>query len=165
MNWKDVWSHCKGRNRYLFCVRGPPYWCWGAICLYSSGLRCRSWIFRKHILEGDRLFKLPDGKVALLPEEWFEKYSDLFSFGREQEGKLRVRKMLLFLAGKKRKTLSPRCGSPYSRIRCKPLLLSFRPPCFLIGKERYNGSVPCGYMNMQGTRGAVSRGRNLTAIR
>lgn len=54
-------------------------------------------LFRKHILGGDRLFKLPDGKVALLPEEWFEKYSDLFSFGREEEGKLRVRKIHLGL--------------------------------------------------------------------
>ena len=54
-------------------------------------------LFRKHILEGDRLFKLPDGKVALLPEEWFEKYSDLFSFSSELEGKLRVRKMYVGL--------------------------------------------------------------------
>lgn len=51
--------------------------------------------FRKHILERDRLFKLPDGKVALLPQEWFEKYSDLFRFGSEQGGKLRVRKIYM----------------------------------------------------------------------
>ena len=53
--------------------------------------------FRKHIMEGDRLFKLPDGKIALLPEEWFEKYGDLFSFSSEQEEKLRVQKMHLGL--------------------------------------------------------------------
>lgn len=54
-------------------------------------------LFRRHIIEGDRLFRLPDGRIALLPEEWFEKYNDLFSFGNEQEGELRIRKMHLGL--------------------------------------------------------------------
>ncbi len=94
-------------------------------------------------LEG-RLISLQRKKLVLVACA-----QDASLFSGEEEGKL-------CLSG---------AGSPYSRIRCKPLLLSFRPPCFLIGKERYNGSVPCGYMNMQGTRGAVSRGRNLTAIR
>ena len=51
--------------------------------------------FRKHILEGKREFVLPDGQVALLPEDWFEKYSDLFAFGDNRPGEIRVRKMHL----------------------------------------------------------------------
>ena len=51
--------------------------------------------FRKHILEGKREFVLPDGQVALLPEDWFEKYSDLFTFGDDRPEEIRVRKMHL----------------------------------------------------------------------
>lgn len=49
--------------------------------------------FKKHILAGERSFRLPDGKIALLPEEWFEKYADLFAFGEEQEEVLRLRRI------------------------------------------------------------------------
>lgn len=51
--------------------------------------------FRKHIQEGKREFVLPDGQVALLPEDWFEKYSDLFAFGDDRREEIRVRKMHL----------------------------------------------------------------------
>lgn len=51
--------------------------------------------FRKHILEGKREFILPDGQLALLPEDWFEKYSDLFAFGDGKQEDIRIRKMHL----------------------------------------------------------------------
>ena len=38
---------------------------------------------------------LPDGQVALLPEDWFEKYSDLFTFGDDRPEEIRIRKMHL----------------------------------------------------------------------
>lgn len=47
--------------------------------------------FRKNILSGERRFRLPDGRVALLPEEWFEKYADLFAFGKDDEDKIILR--------------------------------------------------------------------------
>lgn len=53
--------------------------------------------FRKHIREGNRHFILPDGRIALLPEEWFDKYDNLFHFGEEAEDVLRVKKMHLGL--------------------------------------------------------------------
>lgn len=49
--------------------------------------------FRKHIQEGDRCFGLPDGQIALLPEEWFDKYNDLMHYGDEKEGTFRIQKM------------------------------------------------------------------------
>lgn len=49
--------------------------------------------FQKHIQESDRCFRLPDGQIALLPEEWFEKYNDLMHYGIEKEGFLRIRKI------------------------------------------------------------------------
>lgn len=52
--------------------------------------------FKKHILEGKREFVLPDGQMALLPEDWFEKYSNLFTFGEDNKTEeIRVRKMHL----------------------------------------------------------------------
>ena len=38
--------------------------------------------FRKHILNGNREYVLPNGEVAILPKEWFAKYSDMFYFGK-----------------------------------------------------------------------------------
>lgn len=49
--------------------------------------------FKKNIMTGDRRFALPDGRIALLPEEWFDKYSNLFAFGEDQNDKIVVRKM------------------------------------------------------------------------
>lgn len=48
---------------------------------------------RKYLLNGIREFKLPDGRIAILPEEWFNKYSDLVSFGEKNKDKVRVKKM------------------------------------------------------------------------
>lgn len=39
--------------------------------------------FRKNILNGVREYKLPNGEIAILPEEWFEQYKELFQFGRD----------------------------------------------------------------------------------
>lgn len=53
--------------------------------------------FRKHIREGSRRFNLPDGQIALLPEEWFDKYNDLLHYGEEAEGAWHIKKMHLGL--------------------------------------------------------------------
>jgi SNF2 family DNA or RNA helicase len=34
-----------------------------------------------HIIKGKREYKLPDKTIALIPEEWFSEYSELFLFG------------------------------------------------------------------------------------
>jgi len=39
--------------------------------------------FRKNILSGKREYKLPNGETAILPNEWFSKYKELFQFGRD----------------------------------------------------------------------------------
>ncbi len=44
--------------------------------------------FRQHILNNNRLFELPDGKLVILPKEWFEKYQEIFHFIREEEEEL-----------------------------------------------------------------------------
>ena len=37
--------------------------------------------FRKHILEDRHEYTLPDGRIILLPEEWFSKYANLMELG------------------------------------------------------------------------------------
>ena len=38
---------------------------------------------RRHILKGERYYQLPDGTWFVIPEEWFEQYSDLMTYARE----------------------------------------------------------------------------------
>jgi len=48
--------------------------------------------FRRHILSRDREYKLPDGRIFLLPEAWFIRYADVFEFGEAEEFELRLHK-------------------------------------------------------------------------
>ncbi len=47
---------------------------------------------RNHILKGDRLFILPDGTYAVIPEEWFARYKPVFEFGQVEGETLRIHK-------------------------------------------------------------------------
>jgi len=48
--------------------------------------------FRRNILEGIREYLLPDGTVALLPEEWFARYRGLFEMGKDSNDDLLLHK-------------------------------------------------------------------------
>jgi len=45
---------------------------------------------RKNILSQLREFKLPDGQIAILPQEWFARYHAIFSFGKATEQSIRL---------------------------------------------------------------------------
>lgn len=47
---------------------------------------------RKHLLEGIREYRLPDGRIAVLPETWFADFSDLLTFGQREKDMIRVRR-------------------------------------------------------------------------
>lgn len=47
---------------------------------------------KNHILEGQREFLLPDGKVVILPEEWFVRYRSIFEFGKVEDGRILIHK-------------------------------------------------------------------------
>lgn len=49
--------------------------------------------FRKHILEGSCEYVLPNKSIFILPQEWFEKYYELFLHSEDIGNKLRLRKM------------------------------------------------------------------------
>lgn len=48
--------------------------------------------FRKNILEGNREYTLEDGRIILLPEEWFNKYANLFEAGKEYGKTIRLKR-------------------------------------------------------------------------
>jgi SNF2 family DNA or RNA helicase len=45
---------------------------------------------KRHILNQIREFKLPDGEIAILPEEWFAKYNTVLSFGKVVDHSIRL---------------------------------------------------------------------------
>ena len=51
--------------------------------------------FRKHILSGTREYVLPDKTIAVLPEEWFTRFSEIFKFSEEQGEGIRLKKFYL----------------------------------------------------------------------
>lgn len=48
--------------------------------------------FRDNILNGEREFMLPNGKIVILPSEWFESYRDMLSFSSIDQEKIRLEK-------------------------------------------------------------------------
>lgn len=46
---------------------------------------------RKYILNNIREYKLPDGNLVILPEEWFSRYRDIFALGEITDDSIRVR--------------------------------------------------------------------------
>ncbi|WP_310398008.1 SNF2-related protein [Hymenobacter sp.] len=52
---------------------------------------------RGHILQRRREFKLPNGQIAIIPDEWFTDYLELFAFGEETPDGLNLRRHHLAL--------------------------------------------------------------------
>ncbi|MBL6964086.1 MAG: ATP-dependent helicase [Bacteroidetes bacterium] len=47
---------------------------------------------RKNLINEIREYKLPDGSIAILPEEWFEQYRDVLAFAEKKEDNLLIKK-------------------------------------------------------------------------
>ncbi len=48
--------------------------------------------FRDHIINEDPIYKLPDGSVFIIPNEWFNKYQDLCKFATREGEDMRILK-------------------------------------------------------------------------
>jgi len=46
--------------------------------------------FRTNIINGIREYRLPDGRLAVIPEEWFSRFIELFTFSRENNEVLQL---------------------------------------------------------------------------
>lgn len=47
---------------------------------------------RKYILKGVTEFELPNGEIAVIPEEWFSQYTELFAFVDDKDDQLTLKK-------------------------------------------------------------------------
>ena len=93
--------------------------------------------FRKHILKGNKDFVLPEGKVLIFPDEWFEKYSELFSIckggGTVLQGKKQHAPLLQYaldglLSAKETKMFSEVLDIPVERPTIPPeIKVELRP--------------------------------------
>jgi SNF2 family DNA or RNA helicase len=59
----------------------------------DDGLKIPFSLFRKHILNGNPEFLLPDGRVFILPEDWFSRYQEVMLHSEADESILRLRKI------------------------------------------------------------------------
>ena len=49
-------------------------------------------VIRNAILKNKREIKLPNGQIAVIPQEWFDQYSDLIAFSSEEDEDLKLEK-------------------------------------------------------------------------
>lgn len=57
-----------------------------------AGFRLPFSAFAGHIINGNREFILPDGRIMILPEEWFVNYRDILSFAKIEKESIRLDK-------------------------------------------------------------------------
>ena len=104
---------------------------WFDVCIIVSvgGFHIPFNNFRKHILKGNRDFVLPDGKVMIIPEEWFEKYSDLFMLYKDSGVVFKIRKYHTMLLQKTLiEHLSRKEAAMFSNILNTPVKPCSVPP-------------------------------------
>lgn len=100
---------------------------------------------RNHILTKQREYKLPNGQIAIIPEEWFTQYLELFAFS-EGEDELKLRKHHLALVSDLQNgnlasvTMSRKLEKlrEFEAVEDKPLPLGFKGELRPYQKAGYN---------------------------
>lgn len=83
--------YCLDEIRIEQSCSDEPDWFELHITVVIGNLRIPFSRFRKHILEEKREFTLPDGRMILLPDEWFSKYTNLLEMGEDTEKGIRLK--------------------------------------------------------------------------
>jgi superfamily II DNA or RNA helicase len=60
--------------------------------VYFKGFEFPFIRLKNHIVSGRREYELPDGRIAVLPEEWFARFKDMFTFARDEQDQLMIEK-------------------------------------------------------------------------
>jgi len=76
---------------------------------------------KRHILNGIREFELPNGQVAVLPQEWFTEYSDLIPLAKTDGQHLRFSKFHYELLQERLKGVDKSFFNRIQEINTKPL--------------------------------------------
>ncbi|OUJ76179.1 DEAD/DEAH box helicase [Hymenobacter crusticola] len=101
---------------------------------------------RPYILNKRHEFRLPNGQIAIIPEEWFTQYLELFAFAEEQQHSLTLRKHHLALVSDLQNgnlatvTMSRKLEKlrGFEAVEDKPLPASFRGELRPYQKAGYN---------------------------
>jgi SNF2 family DNA or RNA helicase len=106
-------------------------------------------VIRNHILKKKQEIELPNGEIAVIPEEWFQEYAELFAFSEDLEGsdvlslqkhhlallsELKESKMAKVQLNRKLDTLS----NSFEKIEDYPLSTSFKGELRPYQKAGYN---------------------------
>lgn len=83
--------YCLDEIRIEQSCDDKPDWFELRITVVIGNMRIPFNRFRKHILEERKEYTLPDGKVILIPEEWFIKYGNLLELGDDTEKVIRLK--------------------------------------------------------------------------
>ena len=49
--------------------------------------------FKNHIIEGRKEFQLPNGEIMILPNEWFSRFREIFTYGKVMGESIQLKKM------------------------------------------------------------------------
>ena len=71
-----------------------------AVAKFGDDIEIPMMKFKNYLINNIREYQLPDGRVVILPDEWFDKYTDLVSFAKKNKGSVRVNKAYLPLIDK-----------------------------------------------------------------
>ncbi len=86
---------------------------------------------KNNILKGEREYLLPDGKVGLIPEEWFERYGDILKFAKKNNESLSLKKhhfKILENIDSNKKGIKENDISPFKKTKIpKSLKANLRP--------------------------------------
>ncbi|MDR0940574.1 MAG: ATP-dependent helicase [Mediterranea sp.] len=92
-------AYCYDEIRMEESCDETPDWFELRITVVIGELRIPFSRFRRHILEDRHEYRLPDGRIILLPEEWFSKYANLFAEGVDTERGIRLRRVFVGVVG------------------------------------------------------------------
>lgn len=87
---KEYAPYCLDEIHIEQSYEDGPDWFDLHITVVIGDLRIPFSRFRKYILEEKREYPLPDGRMILLPEEWFSKYANLLELGFQTEKGFRL---------------------------------------------------------------------------
>lgn len=71
---------------------------------------------KKYILNDIREFELPGGEIAIIPEEWFSRYKDLYEFGKARNNIIEIRKFHFQLVNERIEGISKKYYKDFIRL-------------------------------------------------
>ncbi len=83
---------------------------------------------RRNILSGEREYTLPDGSIAVLPEEWFTRYRELLELGKKDGDKIVIHKQHFTLIEKAFSSETVEIPESLDKLKEKATLPPVRQP-------------------------------------